>query len=56
MAFEKAYEYLSRRGYGDRVRSFSVSSAMVELTPEELEQLTGAAWVDVYVPMAEKQP
>ena len=27
-------------------------NSAVKLTPEELEQLTGAAWVDVCVPMA----
>ena len=56
MAFEKAYDYLSQRGFGERVRTFSVSSATVELTPEELERITAATWVDVCVPMTEKQP
>lgn len=31
MAFEKAYDYLAARGYGDRVQTFSVSSATVAL-------------------------
>ena len=47
MAFEKAYDDLSQRGYGARVKTFSVSSATVELA-----QRTCAAWVDVCVPMA----
>lgn len=36
MAFEKAYDFLARRGYGDRVRTFSVSSATVELAANAL--------------------
>ena len=36
MAFEKAYDYLSQRGYADRVRTFSVSSATVELAANAL--------------------
>lgn len=31
MAFEKAKEYLTERGYGDRILTFDVSSATVEL-------------------------
>ena len=31
MAFEKAVAYLEERGYGDRVKTFEVSSATVEL-------------------------
>lgn len=31
MAFEKAEKYLSDRGYADRVQTFPVSSATVEL-------------------------
>ena len=50
MAFEKAFPYLSDRGYADRVQTFQVSSATVEL-----ETLCGGIWVDVCVPMAEKQ-
>lgn len=30
MAFEKAYTFLTDRGYGDRVQTFDVSSATVE--------------------------
>ena len=36
MAFEKAYDYLSQRGYGERVKTFSVSSATVELAAKAL--------------------
>ena len=36
MAFEKAYDFLERQGYGDRVRTFSVSSATVELAAKAL--------------------
>ena len=36
MAFEKAYDFLVQRGYGDRVRTFSVSSATVELAANAL--------------------
>lgn len=36
MAFEKAYQYLSDRGYGDRVMTFEVSSATVELAAAAL--------------------
>lgn len=31
MSFEKAFNYLKDRGYGDRVKEFDVSSATVEL-------------------------
>ncbi len=31
MTFNDVYDYLDKRGYGDRVMSFSVSSATVEL-------------------------
>lgn len=31
MAFDKAYTYLEKRGYSDRVKTFDVSSATVEL-------------------------
>lgn len=31
MAFEKAYTFLTDRGYGERVQTFAVSSATVEL-------------------------
>ena len=31
MAFEKAKKYLDEKGYGDRVQTFTVSSATVEL-------------------------
>lgn len=31
MAFDKAKEYLDKVGYGDRVKTFDVSSATVEL-------------------------
>ena len=48
MAFEEAKAYLDERGYGERVRVFDVSSATVELTPEELETLSGGReWIDV---------
>lgn len=36
MAFDKAYEYLAGRGYGDRVMTFDVSSATVELAAAAL--------------------
>lgn len=36
MAFEKAFAYLSQRGYGDRVQTFTVSSATVELAAQAL--------------------
>lgn len=36
MAFEKAMEYLSRQGFADRVQTFSVSSATVELAAQAL--------------------
>lgn len=36
MAFDKAYDYLSARGYGDRVYTFTVSSATVELAAQAL--------------------
>ena len=36
MAYEKAFSYLSQRGYADRVRTFSVSSATVELAARAL--------------------
>lgn len=31
MAFENAKEYLEKKGYGDRIKTFEVSSATVEL-------------------------
>ena len=37
MAYEKAFSYLSQRGYADRVRTFSVSSATVELAAQALD-------------------
>lgn len=36
MAFDKAEKYLSDRGYGDRVYTFDVSSATVELAAKAL--------------------
>ena len=36
MAFEKAYAFLSDRGYADRVQTFDVSSATVELAAATL--------------------
>lgn len=36
MAFEKAFHYLDVRGFGDRVQTFSVSSATVELAAKAL--------------------
>lgn len=36
MAFDKAMQYLSARGYGDRVQTFTVSSATVELAAQAL--------------------
>ena len=36
MAFEKAYTFLSDRGYADRVKTFPVSSATVELAAAAL--------------------
>ena len=36
MAFETAYDFLSQRGYADRVQTFSVSSATVELAAKAL--------------------
>lgn len=36
MAFEKAYKYLEDRGYADRVYTFTVSSATVELAAAAL--------------------
>lgn len=36
MAFEKAYTFLSDRGYADRVQTFDVSSATVELAAAAL--------------------
>lgn len=36
MAFEKAYSYLVERSYGDRVQTFTVSSATVELAAAAL--------------------
>lgn len=36
MAFEKAYTFLSDRGYADRVQTFPVSSATVELAAAAL--------------------
>ena len=36
MAFEKAEKYLSDRGFGDRIQTFSVSSATVELAAQAL--------------------
>ena len=36
MAFEKAFAYLSDRGFAQRVRTFSVSSATVELAAQAL--------------------
>ena len=36
MAFEKAYAFLSDRGYADRVQTFDVSSATVELAAAAL--------------------
>lgn len=37
MAFEKAEKYLASRGYADRVRTFNVSSATVELAAKALD-------------------
>mgnify|MGYP000093228048 FL=1 len=31
MAFQTAKEYLEKRGFGDRIKEFDVSSATVEL-------------------------
>ena len=36
MAFEKAKKYLDEKGYGDRVKTFTVSSATVELAAAAL--------------------
>ena len=36
MAFEKAEKYLSERGFGDRISTFTVSSATVELAARAL--------------------
>lgn len=36
MAFEKAEKYLSDRGFGDRIQTFPVSSATVELAARAL--------------------
>lgn len=36
MAFDKAYEYLSRHGFADRVQTFTVSSSTVELAAKAL--------------------
>lgn len=36
MAFEKAFAYLEQLGYGDRVQTFDVSSATVELAAKAL--------------------
>ena len=36
MAFEKAFAYLSHRGFAQRVRTFSVSSATLELAAQAL--------------------
>ena len=36
MAFEKAEQYLAERGYADRVQTFAVSSATVELAARAL--------------------
>lgn len=36
MSFEKAIEYLKQKGYEDRVETFDVSSATVELAAEAL--------------------
>lgn len=36
MSFEKAEQYLSQRGYGERIQTFSVSSATVELAAQAL--------------------
>ncbi|MGM9604061.1 MAG: YbaK/EbsC family protein [Faecousia sp.] len=36
MAFEKAEKYLSDRGFGDRIQTFQVSSATVELAARAL--------------------
>ena len=48
MAFEKVMKYLEERGFTDRVQTFSVSTATVEL-----ERLSGAvSWVDVCVELA----
>lgn len=37
MSFEKASSYLESRGYGDRVKTFTVSSATVELAAKALD-------------------
>lgn len=34
MAFDKAFDFLSARGFGDRVQTFTVSSATVELAAQ----------------------
>lgn len=48
MALESAKAYLDEKGYGDRVMVFDVSSATVELTPDELEPLSNCkSWIDV---------
>ena len=48
MALEEARAYLESKGYGDRIQIFDVSSATVELTSDELEQLSGSKeWIDV---------
>ena len=36
MAFEKAKQYLEEKGYGDRIKVFTVSSATVELAAQAL--------------------
>ena len=36
MAFDKAKKYLEEKGYGDRIRTFTVSSATVELAAAAL--------------------
>lgn len=36
MAFEKTEKYLSDRGFGDRIQTFTVSSATVELAAQAL--------------------
>lgn len=36
MAFDTAYAYLDQRGYGQRVKTFTVSSATVELAAQAL--------------------
>jgi len=36
MSFDKAYDYLAQKGFGDRVKEFEVSSATVELAAKAI--------------------